>query len=159
MGEGGGYIKLKVHARFEELDSLRGLAAITVVIHHLSLVVPSILLNEKLKFTLLHILWAGHEAVILFFVLSGFVLSLPYLNKKAPSYRDYLIKRLCRIYIPYAASIVVAVILMAMLSRRGIPELSAMINNTWITSFSSDLFFKYILLIGRFKGDIDTLIL
>lgn len=152
----GGLINLKFNGRFEELDSLRGLAATTVVIHHLSLVVPSVFLNETLKDTLFHIFWAGHEAVIMFFVLSGFVLSLPYLNNTSPSYKDYLIKRYCRIYIPYTVSILFAVILMGIFSRGGISELGKWFNNTWITPFSSDLFFKHIFLLGRFDGDTVT---
>ena len=68
--------------RFRELDSLRGLAAITVVFHHFSRICsPQII--HVLDRTPLRILVAGHQAVILFFLLSGFVLTLP--NKKEGS--------------------------------------------------------------------------
>lgn len=147
---------MNLNIRFEELDSLRGLAATTVLIHHLSLVVPIVFLNETLKNTPFHILWAGHESVILFFVISGFVLALPYLNNISLSYKNYLVKRFCRIYIPYVVSILCAVILMGVYSRMGIPELGKWINNTWTTPFSSDLFFKHIFLLGSFDGDTVT---
>ncbi|MEH7247503.1 acyltransferase family protein, partial [Neobacillus niacini] len=73
--------------RLEELDSLRGIASLTVVIHHTLLTLPIFLAahqHEQINSTIvkiftnspLHIIWGGHEAVILFFVLSGFVLSL-----------------------------------------------------------------------------------
>src|ERR1700738_3699896 len=99
--------------RIDILDSLRGLAALSVVFHHCLLVFPIFLaafyhnpnLNNNLVLILtyspIHILWAGHEAVILFFVLSGFVLSLPFLNNNTISYHKYIVKRFCRIYIPY----------------------------------------------------------
>ena len=66
-------------ARFVELDALRGLAALIVVLHHLRLlwqgdVEPS---SRILRMLLTLLNPAGNGAVILFFVLSGFVLSLP----------------------------------------------------------------------------------
>lgn len=67
-----------MNSRFDQIDSIRGLAALSVVISHLSLVIPNVYIVQKLKNTPLHIFWAGHEAVILFFILSGFVLALPY---------------------------------------------------------------------------------
>ena len=63
--------------RLRELDSLRGLAAITVVFHHFSRICsPQII--HVLDRTPLRLLVAGHQAVILFFLLSGFVLTLPF---------------------------------------------------------------------------------
>jgi peptidoglycan/LPS O-acetylase OafA/YrhL len=93
--------------RYQELDSLRGLAALTVVFYHFSLLLPEqsqdVLLAPPLK-----LLVSGYPAVILFFLLSGFVLSLPYLRDKPPTYRVFLIKRICRIYLPYLAALVLS---------------------------------------------------
>ncbi|MDD9266036.1 acyltransferase family protein [Paenibacillus sp. GCM10023248] len=99
--------------RYDELDSLRGLAAATVVFCHL-LPLGNFWLMNKLDKTPFHLLWAGHEAVILFFILSGFVLSLPYYNNdfKKPIYKNYLIRRICRIYLPYAVSVIIAIVCM-----------------------------------------------
>ncbi len=52
-------------------------------------------------------------SVILFFVLSGYVLAIPFLKKSWPPYSAYIIKRVCRIYIPFAVAIVCAAILYA----------------------------------------------
>jgi peptidoglycan/LPS O-acetylase OafA/YrhL len=107
--------------RYVELDSLRGLAATTVVLSHLAVVLPNLYVLEKFKNTPFQILWAGHEAVILFFLLSGFVLSLPFYTNNQLVYRDYLIRRICRIYIPYIVSVFMAMILMTVFSGTAIP--------------------------------------
>ena len=55
--------------------------------------------------TALGIFYAGDAAVILFFTLSGFVLALPFLSYRQPTYSDFVIRRVCRIYFPYAAAL------------------------------------------------------
>jgi hypothetical protein len=85
----------KPSGRLPSLDGLRGVAALIVVVHHTLLTVPSLSVayfldgpaavrGSKawwLSWTPLHLIWAGGEAVIVFFVLSGFVLALPYVNQ------------------------------------------------------------------------------
>ena len=96
--------------RFHELDSVRGIAALIVVLHHFfymwffSQTGRSDLLSQ-----LYYPLIAGHESVILFFLLSGFVLSLPYLSGKEQSYPTFLARRVLRIYCPYVFALVLAV--------------------------------------------------
>jgi peptidoglycan/LPS O-acetylase OafA/YrhL len=96
--------------RFGELDSLRGLAALTVAIHHF---LPSMDPGtaKYIYLTPFRVFTRGHQSVILFFLLSGFVLSLPYLRNKGSSYPAFLAKRICRIYLPYLAALVLAVAL------------------------------------------------
>jgi peptidoglycan/LPS O-acetylase OafA/YrhL len=87
--------------RYEELDSIRGLAALIVLIFHVLNVfmywdiIPPLISKSPMR-----VLWSGHQAVILFFVLSGFVLFLPFLKRKQP-YLPYIIKRIGRIWIPF----------------------------------------------------------
>jgi len=58
--------------RIVALDSIRGIAAFAVVLHHCSLALPE--LREKIEATyVLRPLVAGPAAVYVFFVLSGFV--------------------------------------------------------------------------------------
>ena len=96
-----------VKARFQSLDVLRGLAALTVVFLHYLLIFPTFdnLYGARasefwiLKWTPLKLLYAGHEAVIFFFVLSGFVLALPYFGAAAkPAMLAFWAKRIARIY-------------------------------------------------------------
>jgi acyltransferase-like protein len=95
--------------RFGQLDSLRGIAAATVVVGHLIRSVPAIDDRSQafwaLKYTPLHVFWAGHQAVIFFFVLSGFVLALPFYSR-AVSYRTFVVKRVLRICVPYWSTVV-----------------------------------------------------
>jgi len=95
--------------RFTELDSLRGLAALTVVFCHFVTAYlngpPFAFLN---KFPV-RVLLDGHEAVMLFFLLSGFVLSLPY-RQRGVEYGSFLVRRVCRIYLPYLGALLIAVL-------------------------------------------------
>lgn len=86
--------------RYFQLDALRGIAALCVVFYHC---------NRAFQSGPVHF-WAipflsGTQAVDLFFVLSGFVLSLPYLEGKRRPYPPYLVRRFWRIYVPFAAAV------------------------------------------------------
>ncbi len=140
-------------ARLTQLDSLRGLAALTVLFSH-CVELPTAFDRTSGYRLLLHsplsILLAGHEAVIFFFLLSGFVLSLPFF-RTAPSYREFIVKRFCRIYLPYYASIVLAVILALTIPCRGIPELGPWFNHTWTAPITLHMLLQHALLIGSFN--------
>ena len=77
-----------------------------------------------LTYTPLHLVWGGTEAVFLFFVLSGFVLTLPFLGPRAPRWRDYYPRRLARLYVPVWGAMVVALLLGALFPRVARPEQS-----------------------------------
>lgn len=102
---------------FMALDGLRGIAALLVVFCHCAEVDARIGdfnpptnwhradITAALVYSPLHLLWDGEDAVIFFFVLSGFVLSLSYLNGKALSYPSYIIRRFFRLYPALISSI------------------------------------------------------
>ncbi|MGH9597467.1 MAG: acyltransferase family protein, partial [Edaphobacter sp.] len=98
---------------FGELDSLRGIAAVAVMFFHFHLLweeSPHHEWSEWLfMFPPLKFLIAGHAAVILFFLLSGFVLALPQIRGKKQRYAEYISKRVCRIYMPYLVALFLAV--------------------------------------------------
>ncbi|HEY0759036.1 MAG TPA: acyltransferase [Acidisarcina sp.] len=96
-------------ARFVELDALRGLAALMVVFYHFAFETKVYHQGHSKLIILLRPFIAGHEAVILFFLLSGFVLSLSTWKGRVIPYPQYLVRRACRIYLPYLAALALAV--------------------------------------------------
>lgn len=149
--------------RVKQLDSVRGLAALSVVIYHFLLVFPLIesdtfgqsqfWLVNLLKYTPLRAICAGYQAVLLFFLLSGFVLSLPFYQGKEGTYLSFIIKRICRIYLPYLCAVIFAVLLDTLCSRHGIAGLSGWLNRTWKVYPSPGLIAQHTLLIDSFNSN------
>jgi peptidoglycan/LPS O-acetylase OafA/YrhL len=90
--------------RILALDAVRGLAAFSVIWLHFHLMFYSSNLPWYRR-----MLVGGHP-VTLFFVLSGYVLSLPYWRGRQLAYGPYLVRRFFRIYVPYAAAVVLALL-------------------------------------------------
>ena len=130
---------------FAELDALRGIAALAVVFHHYGL-----LQNHRsyVKF-LLHVLFNGHSAVILFFALSGFVLALPQARGGRQLYNSFLVRRICRIYLPYLGALLLALLGDAFIHNR--VALSPFFNNTWSVPITFRLVLSHILFIGDYN--------
>ncbi len=114
-------------ARYRTLDGLRGLAALVVVFHH-GLLTSRVLagtyrggsasgFDGLLARTPLHLFWDGTGAVLVFFVLSGFVLTLGFLPQSRPRWMSYYVKRLPRLYLPVWAALGFAVALAALVPR------------------------------------------
>ena len=142
--------------RFYELDSLRGLAATIVLFDHFDYLLPPSL-HATIEHSPFKVLVNGHQAVVLFFVLSGFVLTLPYSRPVPLPYRDFLLKRLCRIYLPYLAALVLS-ILADLCAPHLHGELSQMagsnrwIDQTWSQPVTFWLVFQHVLFIGRYPS-------
>ena len=88
--------------RLPQLDALRGLAALAVFWGHAFLIMPvKPVLLQAVGRTPLHFFYDGDAAVLLFFVLSGFVLNLRYVQTSGyPRHwvATFLIRRFFRIY-------------------------------------------------------------
>lgn len=93
--------------RLSHLDGLRGLAALIVVIsHYIAFFCPVTLTFLFFSSTPIYLLYAGNFAVCVFFSLSGFVLSINYINTQRQVYVGSLIlKRYVRLAIPVIASV------------------------------------------------------
>lgn len=127
-------------SRIEAFDSLRGLAACTVVFAHLIQVLQG--QTDRLYatffdwtqiavFTPLYVLWQSQAAVVLFFTLSGFVLYL-LLDKARRPMAGYAVKRLVRLYVPYAAAVMVGLV-----GAYGVAGETLSGFNEWISKFWS----------------------
>jgi peptidoglycan/LPS O-acetylase OafA/YrhL len=112
--------------RLTQLDGLRGIAALVVVIFHLSLIAQPFLDTNStgdawwwLSETPLRLATDGTQAVLLFFVLSGLVVALPALRAGFTkfSWKKYFASRFLRLYIPAWGALVIASILIFCIPR------------------------------------------
>lgn len=82
------------------------------------------------EFSPLKVFSAGGEAVLIFFVLSGFVLVLPVLRASSYDWVAYYFRRSIRLYLPVVASIVfAAVLIFALPEKKGN-------GSAWVDNFS-----------------------
>lgn len=125
--------------RVSELDSVRGVAAFVVLLHHLWMVI----LPDQNTFPLtgypipgggalatiafwisvtpLRLLFCGHSAVGVFFVLSGFALMKALENPQQRHYTTFITRRFFRIYPPFATAILGAAALSWLLQPQPLP--------------------------------------
>lgn len=149
-----------MNTRLKQLDSLRGIAAMIVVAYHLLLLLPIMNLNtfgqqnhfllNIVKYTPLRLFFSGTQAVILFFILSGFVLSLPFFHDTKIKVSHFLIKRVCRIYIPYIVAVFVGVLTSIFFSRGGVVGLDT--GESFISPISWDLIVNHLLMVFDFDS-------
>lgn len=149
--------------RFQQLDSLRGIAALSVMLSHIFLIYPIVWNTNQptgspwwlqlAMFSPLRVVWAGHEAVIFFFILSGFVLALIFFGKsETPPYRLYLLKRILRIYPPYLVAALSAIALRELLFVGTVPYVSDWFNQSWQNSATARIVIDHTLMIGSFNN-------
>lgn len=133
--------------RFVALDGLRGLAAISVFFSHaIGLMFETDIVNA-LQTSPLHMLWDGASAVNLFFVLSGFVLALPYLNKREnPNYIQFCIRRFFRLYPAFWLAIIISLALRSGYDPTGMEALSEWSRSMWTSNVTLDMFLRHLTL-------------
>ena len=111
--------------RLRELDALRGLAALAVSFQHVLVLTGSAgAMLAVVALTPLNALFDGTRAVLFFFVLSGFVLAVPFF-RGGVSPTGFVAKRAARIYPAYWFALIVSI---------GIYSLSA---NPHVTLYSA----------------------
>jgi len=138
-------VQPRVTDRLRQLDGLRGVAAVIVVVHHSLLLFPrfadTYLNNGQvpvvgsvmwlLTATPLKVLTAGGEAVLVFFVMSGIVLTLPVLGRVNFDWVAYYPRRIVRLYLPVIAAVLFAALLVVLL-----PQFSAPGFSWWVNAYS-----------------------
>lgn len=107
------------NSRAESLDVLRGLASLTVMFSHVVIAFQP--LNHSLfgRWSPLSILFAGHQAVVMFFVLSGYALTCMIGKMQPFGYLRFVAARVVRLYPPYAFSIIFTLVLFGGLAIAG----------------------------------------
>lgn len=132
-------------SRFDALDGLRGVAAFSVMLSHCLWSYPAIsdavqVSGDRgiawvrvLTYTPFHLPWLAHEAVVVFFVLSGLVLTRPYLTGNATAYQAYYASRFIRLLIPCWAALVFAVLVNRFLSQSS----PIQIDSWWLRNYAT----------------------
>lgn len=134
--------------RLGSLDSLRGLAALVVVFHHQFLTLFGYDGAEArwMFRTPLRLLVAGRASVLLFFVLSGFVLNLSLAGR--PAWGTYAARRLSRIMPPYLVATLFSAALCVAVAPRPVATLSDWFNQqTWSGPVTAGSLLRYALLV------------
>lgn len=119
--------------RLRELDALRGLAALSVVIYHYTARFPEMFPQAP------HVEYAftwGHESVLLFFAISGFVISFSL--DRAASVADFAVKRFARLYPAYwgAMALTLLVQYLGGITALQVPPIAIAANITMLQSFA-----------------------
>lgn len=118
------------------LDALRGIAAVSVVALHsvvfcLWTSYPAYSWWDRLVLVLdrtpVSLFWSGNQAVLLFFVLSGFALHRMLDTGDVP-FRHYIVRRVFRLWPPYAAALACAIVSISLLGSRRFDQLGAWTN-------------------------------
>lgn len=109
-----------------KLEALRGFAAFYVLLHHTIPAKSVNFLGHNFGF----IFRFGQEAVILFFLLSGFVINYSYKRSSDKTFKTYFFKRFLRIYIPLVIVFFASYLLAAYSAKSWIdPQLKTLILN------------------------------
>ncbi|HWX49442.1 MAG TPA: acyltransferase [Roseomonas sp.] len=119
--------------RLIELDSLRGIAALTVVVHHAYLTLLNVpaWVGWMLNDTPLRPIGMGRQAVIFFFVLSGFVLTRALLRQErrepgsvlsGSGWARYGAQRAVRLGLPVLAAVIFSALLQSLTWSGPLPQ-------------------------------------
>lgn len=145
--------------RVLEIDALRGLAAATVVLWHSFLIFPRVGPDTRgdgltalnaVKYSPLHVFFAGNQAVITFFVISGFVLALPFLGHRKPRYPRFLMRRVARIWPAYAIACGIAFAAYAVIGGGHVDGLSSWFNAEWKHPLTGGVVVQHLALVDQF---------
>lgn len=82
--------------KLQKLEAIRGFVALYVLFHHISMCYEF----RFGQFNTIKIFGYGTEAVMIFFILSGFVIELSHRRSKDKSFKLFFCKRFFRLYIP-----------------------------------------------------------
>jgi len=131
--------------RYKSLDALRGIAALIVVFGHVFGIGFGDRPPEWLVRTPAKLIISASSSVLIFFVISGFVLYLSVGTGLWRGYLNYLTKRFMRLYPPFIAAITFSVILYYVARPTPIPILGMWFNKlSWNSPPSIALVAKHL---------------
>lgn len=136
-------VSQKKNKRIASFDGMRGIVALFVMFFHvLTWTEVGYLANYEGTFknpfwkimtiTPLKLLWSGNEAVILFYIIGGFVIAKPYIEGRTLNFFTFFKKRFMRLVLPYWTILTLTLLCIFFLSslKKGI-VLSSSFNVKW----------------------------
>jgi peptidoglycan/LPS O-acetylase OafA/YrhL len=136
--------------RSDELNGLRGLAALSVVFYHFFSLFPPSRWTLFWKVSPFSLLTSGKGAVVIFFVLSGFALHRMLLKSVPLRYRDFALRRITRIYGPYVVALGLALAGNFWLSRGIRPNFFEWFNLTWHVPMDRTAIWQHVAFLGEY---------
>lgn len=132
--------------RYHELDTLRGIAALIIAVHHMNIMVfhGEYWTGWQLFYTPLYY---HRAAVLFFFLLSGFVLALPYARGRQLPYKLFVIRRLCRIYLPFLAMVGLSALALWLTWDKG-SRWNNVMRHVWRAPVDADMLRQHVLMTG-----------
>lgn len=136
---------MQASSRIAALDSVRGIAALLVVLHH-----ATFTLDDKPAKWLFAVV-GGRPSVIVFFVLSGYVLAHSLIRRDEPLL-PFAIRRICRIWLPFAVALLIAAGARYLVDPHPIAALTEWFGRTWPASVTPEMIVRHLLMTGS-EGD------
>jgi len=157
-----GWVLQRSGERFVELDGLRGICAVAVLLWHVLLTYPRAWAVFEhgaplqgwadpmawIFRTPLGIAVFGSAAVTIFFVLSGFVLALSFERVDRFRYPPFLIKRVVRIWAPFAVAILISMGGAALLRSTPVPASDWFRDWSWSEPLNARILFHHLAMTG-----------
>ena len=138
---------------FVALDGLRGVAALAVALNHSAGVYTDTAGTTPIPAIFFPITHAGHPSVVMFFVLSGFVLYLAFNRAPNVTYFAYLTRRVFRLFPALLFALLLAVTLHALQNPQKVAEFGPWVTDNWIYKIDLGLVFCNLSLIGVSPAD------
>ena len=105
---------------------------------------------NAIRFSPLDAVLDGDSAVIVFFVLSGYVLALSYAGGRQ-TYPGFLARRVARLWIPYIVAVAAGITLAALLGGNPVASASSWFNGRWYGSVQLNAVLEHLSLVGHFR--------
>ncbi len=138
--------------RLSYLDSSRGLASLAVLLAHFQLTVLPQFNDSWIQKTPLKLLFDGEAAVLYFFILSGYVLTMSIKKVENPNilfYAKFILKRIFRIYPAFIFTLFASFLLLKFIPC----QTDGWLSRYWTTLPDSTALIKQALLIVRLPND------
>lgn len=139
---------------FLALDGLRGIAALLVMMAHSTYMMADSARYSRATTAVLMVIGnSGHRPVILFFVLSGFVLYLAFARSPETPYAQFILRRMLRIYPAMLVALAFSIAVHLLAAPRVEPGLGPWTAGLWVVAIDMTTIVRNMLMLGVRDAD------